>query len=217
MRKHWEEREGILLQSIPYLENRRILKVFTKDAGLLPLIASTKKAPFAIPFCRAEWVYRISSSDLHSLKDASLLDPMLSLKQSFDLIEAAGSIAGDLLRSQLPHKASHGLYELLLASLSHLPRNPKAVAQSFRLKLLQFEGLLRLQPSCVQCENPASTLAQGESVCTRHAANAAAFSSNEWNLLLALGLARRFSEIGETQIPPSFAQKTKELFSAMIR
>lgn len=217
MRKHWDQREGILLQSIPYLESRRILKVFTKDAGLLLIIAGTKKAPFASPFCRAEWVYRISSNELHSLKDSTLLDPMLRLKESFEMIEAASAIAGDLLRSQLPNKASHGLYELLLASLTHLPSNPKAIAQSFRLKLLQFEGLLRIQTTCTHCGAPATHLAEGESVCPRHASSAISFTPTEWALLLSLGLARRFSELSSLEIPALFAHKSKELLSRAIR
>ncbi len=194
MRRHWEMREGILLQSIPYLENRRILKIFTKEAGLLPLIASAKKAPFAIPFIKAEWVYRTTQTELHSLKDAALLDPFLTLKDTFSTLQAAGSIASDLLRSQLPNKASPALYDLLLASLAHIPLNPPAIAQAFRLKLLQCEGLLHLP-----CEAPHP------------------FTLEEWDLALHLGLARRFSELASLAIPAPFAKKTNDFFLAAVR
>ncbi len=202
MRKHWDQKEGILLHSIPYLENRRILKVFTKDAGLLLLIANAKKHPFAIPFCKAEWVYRISQTEIHSLKDSSLLDPMLPLKESFAALEAAGAIASDLLRSQLPNKTSHSIYNLLHASLAHLPSNPKAIAQSFRLKLLQLEGLLHLHPDSMHN--------------TTDTANTIPFTSKEWNLFLILGLARRFSELTSLDIPASFAEKSNALFRLAI-
>ena len=219
MRQHWDQSEGILLQAIPYLENRRILKVFTKEVGMLSLIASSKKVPFATPFCKAEWVYRKSSGDLHSLKEGSLLDPLLHLRESYGKIQAAGSIACDLLRSQLANMSSEGLYELLLASFTHLAHNPQAVAQSFRLKLLQFEGLVHLQPGCMRCGAASSCLSGGESVCFHHADDLKrqSFSMEEWQLLLTLGLARRFSELASLHLSTSFLCKSSDLFFERIR
>jgi DNA repair protein RecO len=218
MRQHWDQREGILLQAIPYLETRRILKVFTKDVGILSMMASSKKVPFATPFCRAEWVFRKSSGDIHSLKEGSLLDPLLHLRESYGKIQAAGSIASDLLRSQMANKASEGLYDLLLASFTHLAVNPQAVAQSFRLKLLQFEGLVQLQRGCMCCGAMASSLSGGESLCISHADNPKrqTFNQEEWQQLLTLGLARRFSEFASLLLSPAFLRKVSDLFFERI-
>ncbi len=218
MSEHWDQSEGILLQAIPYLENRRILKVFTKEMGLISLIASSKKVPFATPFCKAEWLFRKSAKDLHTLKEGSLLDPLLHLKESYETIQAASSMASDLLRSQLSHKAAAMLYELLLASFTHLANHPHAVAQSFRLKLLQFEGLLHLQTHCMRCEAFASSLSAGESVCRKHAdaPKNQSFNPEEWQQLLTLGLARRFSELSPLLLTPSFLRKTADLFCERI-
>src|SRR5579872_3102021 len=120
---NWEKQEGILLQTIPYLGNHRILKIFSSDGGLISLMVkhvSAKKAAYTDPFCKAEWIYRKHTGDIYLLKDATLLDPFLEIRAKYESIIAAGSMANDLLRSQLPQKRSQGLYELLLACLKHL-------------------------------------------------------------------------------------------------
>lgn len=219
MNEEWERHVGILLQALPYL-GHRILKIFTPDAGLLTLMAKhvkAKDAAHTMPFCRAEWVFRKTRSDIYPLKEAKLLDPLSSLREQYSTLMNAGSIASDLLRSQLPHRSAQLLYDLLLASLTHLPRNPAAIAQSFRLKLLQFEGMLSLRPTCMRCEEKASYLSRGESRCSRHSLpESIAFDDEEWQTMLVLGLGRRFSEFDHIDLPPHLTEKTASLFLERI-
>lgn len=220
MSAEWEKHVGILLQAIPYL-GHRILKVFTPEAGLLTLMAKNiraKEAAHTTPFCRAEWVFRKSRSDIYPLKEAALLDPLSYLRNDYATLMAAGSMANDLLRSQFPHRSAQLLYDLLLASLTHLPRNPAAIAQSFRLKLLQFEGLLNLRDTCMRCEEKSSYLSRGESRCHRHALpGSVGFNDEEWQTLLVLGLGRRFSEFDGVPVSSQFAEKTSHLFLERIQ
>lgn len=129
---------GLLLQSTPYLGQKKILKVFTKDQGLLTFFsAKTKLAPF----CLAEWIFRDTDKELLLLKEANLLDPLLDLKDQYETLIAAGRIAKDLLSTQMPHKKSEDLFKLAYLYLKKLPTNPEALLTSFKLKLLSFEGL----------------------------------------------------------------------------
>jgi len=220
MNNIWEKQEGVLLQSIPYLGNHRILKIFTPEAGLLTLMAKhvrAKNAAHTNPFCRSEWVYRKSQGDIYPIKDATLLDPLDELRKDYQTLIAAGSIANDLLRSQLSHRPAKILYELLIASLKHLPRNPLAIAQSFRLKLLQFEGLVHLRPHCTLCGNPSVYLSRGECLCGHHASpGSLSFDREEWEQLMTLGLGRRFSEFDSIRLLSSFIEKTDRLFLERI-
>jgi DNA repair protein RecO len=213
----WEKQTGILLQAIPYLGSHRIVKVLMRDCGLLTLIAKhvkTKQAACTSPFCIAEWVFHKTHSEIYPLKDVTLIDPLLHLKTSYSIITAAGTMASDLLHSQYPHKTSSGLYELTLLYFQHLPRNPSAISQSFRLKLLQFEGLLHLQENCMRCAFPATHLSRGESLCSSHAlVGSFSFDEQEWDMLLKLGLSRRFSNLEALEIPAPFIEKTDLLFS----
>jgi DNA repair protein RecO (recombination protein O) len=217
----YETHEGILLSAIPYMGSQhRILRIFTPDMGLLSLIVKNIKGKWSwtTPFCKAEWVFHKSQNDLHLLKDATLIDPLFKLREGYDAILAASSIAGDLLRSQFPHKSSVRLYALLDACLRHLLINPTGVAQVFRLKLLQTEGLLQLQSTCARCSLPSSHLCSGESLCTLHASSSAQhFENSEWELLLFLSQSRRFSELESLRLSPHFLSKTEKLFIERLR
>jgi DNA repair protein RecO len=137
-----EKISGLLLQSIPYLGQKKILKIFTPD-GLLSLFAKTSSLS---PFCLAEWVYQKTLKEIYPLKDSTLLDPLLQLRQNYATLSAAGSIARDLLRSQLPNKKAPELFQLACLYLRNLSNAPAILAASFRLKLLVYEGLLAPDP-----------------------------------------------------------------------
>lgn len=218
MTTHWETQEGILLQSTPYLESRRIVKIFTKNNGLLSLIGNSKKLSLTTPFCKAEWIYKQTPGDLFSLKEASLLNPYMNLRESYEKLKSAGSIANDLLRSQLAYKESSKLYSLLSACFEHLSYNPTAIAQSFRLKLLRLDGLLHLQPFCMECEKEALDLTEGQSTCSNHAAQGkrAGFTQTEWQQVLSLGLAKRFSDLKELLLSQELLKKLDSLFKERI-
>jgi DNA repair protein RecO len=165
---------GILLQVIPYLGRKKILKIFTPEQGLISLFTSNTQL---VPFSLAEWVYRKSEREMHSLQDASLIDPLLHLKEEYATLIAAGGIARDLLRTQLPGKKAVELFDLTLFYLNKLSTAPEILAASFRLKLLLHEGLLNTTP------HPS-------------------FTEMEWKEIEILAFSRKLSEILHLQQIP---------------
>lgn len=216
-----EKTEGLLLQSIPYLGGKRILKVFTQEGGLLTLIAKKKSlAPLTIPFCKAEWVYKKGKEEIHLLQDGTVLDDLFELKQSYDVLEGAGQMARDLLRTQFPGKKGGDLYTLVLAYLKQLPQFalPKILNISFRLKILLHEGLLFLDSSCAKCEAPALHLSAGESVCQQHTHHPnIPFHPDEWELLHILGKGRKFSLMKAICKTSRIEEKVNVLFEERLR
>jgi DNA repair protein RecO len=188
MKHNWEQHEGVLLQIIPYLEESLIYKIFTPQAGLITVLAKSKGS--AIPFCRAEWVVRRSRGDLYYLQESSLIDPHHHLRSSFPVISAAGAIATDLIRSQLPSTSATNLYLLLLACWTHLAKNPEAIAFSFRLKLLQLEGVF-----CIQLLNDLP------------------FEEAERKIVRTLAFAKRFSELEDLHLSLCFACKLRSVLN----
>lgn len=180
-----EKTLGLLLQSIPYLGKKKILKVLT-PSGLLAFFA---RSSTLTPFCIAEWVYRKTEKELHPLLDTTLLDPLIELRQDYAVITAAGALAQDLLRSQLPNKSSPELYQLACLYFKKLPLAPDIFIASFRLKLLLHEGLLSSDPE-------------------------PAFTPAEWEQVRALAFARQLSTLYHlTAIP---AQKIALLFEERL-
>ncbi len=178
--------------------------------------AASKKSAFTAlttPFVLADWVYAKDKKELHLLKDGTLLDDLSLLKKEYNCLSAAGQIAQDLLKTQMPGKSASALFELALAYLRKLPSNPLALAASFRLKLLTLEGLLDLSPECTQCPIPATHLYGGESFCHNHAPPLSLrLTAEEYQLLLIGGLSRSFAELASLPHHPELTRKINLLF-----
>jgi len=138
---------GLLLQSIPYLGNKKILKVLTPE-GLLSFI-SGKKALTALtmPFAWAEWVYKGNKKEIQFLQDGTMLDDLSVLKENYAGLSMAGQMAQDLLRTQMPGKPATEAITLTLACFRkmHLFSEPRILLAAFRLKLLHCEGLIGIE------------------------------------------------------------------------
>ncbi len=148
--------EAIVLRSFDYKENERIVTLFTENAGLISIIIkgiTPKKSSYltlATPFCRGEYVYIKSKSDLYRFYDGTILDDHLLLRLNLSHLKAAGNLTNALLHSQLPGKSSPLLYLLLKKYLQQVVHfeNPVPLVCSFFLKLMKHEGVLHLE------ENP---------------------------------------------------------------
>jgi DNA repair protein RecO len=185
------EGKGLLLLALPYLGEHRILKVLMPEEGLVTLMAkhsASKKGALTTPFVLAEWIFTKDHREIHTLKEGTLLEDFAALKQSYDRLSAAGRIAQDLLRTQLPSKAAHAPFELALAMLRKLATFPKPelLAASFRLKLLAAEGLLD------EHFDPDATLQ-------------------------ALAFSRSFSELASLSPHPMHIQTIDQLFEERLR
>jgi DNA repair protein RecO len=217
---------GLLLHSIPYLGNHRILKVLTPDSGLVTLIAkhaTSKRANFSAlttPFLLAEWVYHVGRKEIHTLTDGTLLDDFAPLKLDYDRLCAAGQIGQDLLKTQMPSKAAQGPFDLTLACFRKLPlfSHPANLIASFQLRLLSHEGMLHLEEGCTQCSEPMSHLYGGESFCSRHAPPASlSFTSTEQLLFKPLFFSRSFAELAQLPLDPNLCKKIGQLFEERTR
>ena len=213
-----EKTEGLLLQAIPILGNQKIIKVLTSHEGLVSLIVKSKTLlPFTTPFLIAEWVFTKGKKEIHSLKDATLLNDLSFLKKDYPTISTAGQIAQNLLKSQFPEKKGGGLYPLILAYLQKLPQftSKETLLASFRLKLLMHDGLLSLQNECSYCGATASFLNKGESCCKTHTMiDSIHFSPSEWETLHLLTFARKFHPLQNITLGEGLQGRIEQLFNA---
>lgn len=179
---------GLLLQSTNYLGKKKVLKIFTGAYGMLSLFAPSCALS---PFCLAEWVFQKKSEekDLYKALDYTLIDPLARLKESYEYLSAAGAIAQDLLKTQLPHKKAQELFDLAYLYLKKIPSSPSLMAASFKLKLLLYEGLLSKE------KEPS-------------------FAKNEWDSIQTLAFSRSFQEIEKTEKAP--IAKIKDFFDAKV-
>lgn len=211
--------EGIVLKTVPHLDQASIVKIFT-EKGLLSFYykkAKRKKSrdPFVHPFCKIEGIYVKKSSDLFLLKDCTVLDGHLALRSSFSQLKAAGFMVQCLLRSQIGPSPSKKLYDLFSAYLKKLPdfSDPEVLAKSFALKSLWQEGVLELSLDCCFCKEKASAFLEGQSVCKKHAKEKSFFFSfSEWQTLYVLTYAKSFSELKSLVLNPKMIAAIDALF-----
>ncbi|MBI3901127.1 MAG: DNA repair protein RecO [Chlamydiia bacterium] len=189
-----EKVEGICLQETSYLEKSRILKVFTKECGLIGIIEKRSKATLT-PFSLGEWIIKKGKGDLYALQDASLLDPLLHLRSSYETLMRAGKMTQDLLYSQLPEKSAPSLYLLFLSYLKRVAQfeKPAVLSASFQLKLLLHEGLFLLEPKSFP-----------------------QFSLSEWEVILSLCRTPTFSELNRLIFPNDLEKKIDIFFRQVI-
>lgn len=214
-----ERQPAILIQSTPYLDHGHILKAFSQNRGLLSFLSKKKSLSYLAPFSIAECVYKVGKTDLHLLLDGSLIDSLLNLRSSYAILSAAGSIANDLLRSQLPGKSSPDLFALVQSYLKQLPQfpEPRILTASFRLKLLLHEGLIALQAQCCQCQTRAFLLVHGESFCLSHAPKAALrYTADQWETLLTLTFAKTFTQLKQCVLTPCLEERVEHLFEERL-
>lgn len=219
----WRKSEGIVLHSTLYQSHHRILKVFTKEKGLLSFFVknvtpnNSRLVAVTSVLSHGEWVFQKSDRELHKVKDTSLIDSFLELRNRYESLEVAGAIARLILATQMPNKPSAPLFSLLATFLKKIPEfeNPKVLNYSFHFKLFMHEGMIHIHPTCSICNSPASAVISGESVCAAHAkSDALLFSAQEMQSLLSLVHAKKFSEWKKIEITSALQTKLDQVLQS---
>ncbi|MCP5492573.1 MAG: DNA repair protein RecO [Chlamydiales bacterium] len=150
--------EGIVLKSVDFRENKRIVTIFTAEHGLItafiPSIKTPQRLNLSSPLTRAEWQLKPGKGDLWKFLDASILELHLPIRQDLERLQVARYLLSQMLETQMPHKPTPALYALLRSFLNRLKTtsNPLALRIAFHLKLLLHEGLFSLDPHCATCQ-----------------------------------------------------------------
>ncbi len=146
----WKRSEGIVMQVLPFQDADAIFTVYTHDLGfakfVLKYALSSRQRGKGVPspLALTEFIYRPTSGELLSCKEATVLDSFHALRKNLSLIEAGGALLKALYQTQPLGKVSDKLYKLLLVYLDKLPQveDPKVLVASFKLKILRYEGVL---------------------------------------------------------------------------
>lgn len=194
--------EGVIVSATPFQENNRIIGLFTPLHGLIKIVvkgAFSKKMGMGAstsPLAHIEANCSRGKSDLYSCGDLTVINSHPKLRQNLLSLEAACDIAQAITATQQPESPSPELYQLLLAYLARLStaENPRAIAASFHLKTLRFEGLLEVATQSDE-----------------------RFSSEERALINLLAYSRNFDEIAAQPVDSERNRQIKSYFLNAIR
>ena len=185
-----ENVRGLVLASLDYREKEKILRIYTKEKGKLSLIIRQKPGNHLLttPLSEGEFIFNRQRGNLHSVKDASLINPRLHLRKTLSILKSAGAFLQVVIHSQLDEKPTPCLYELLTSYLDHLPKSPNhaLLIASFKLKLLKYEGLIG--------ESPLPS-----------------YTDKEWQELLSFIEIRSYTTLYQTQNPYLFESLAERL------
>ncbi|KPK32448.1 MAG: hypothetical protein AMS24_04195 [Chlamydiae bacterium SM23_39] len=218
-----EKTESITLQSVPYQEKKRILSLLTKN-GIISILVknlsqkNTKLLSFTNPFCLAEITYIKKKSDIHLLEDVNILDQHYFLRENLDFINTAFFLKKTLLEIQQFFKKYSLLYLFFKKYIKKIPIIDKnTLISSFLLKILYYEKLLDLKKNCNKCNEKASFIYMGESLCKNHKEPFShIFSISEFEKMEKLIKTIKFSEMKKIKLDTFFKEKIEQLFKDLI-
>ncbi len=197
----YKKTEGIILKVIPYSDQTKIIKIFTKEFGIVSVWYKKKKMAFSLtPLIYGEFsLKKKESSSFFLLEDHTFFSAFEKIRQDLSLIKGFSHMVKGILFLE---KEEPKLFSLFLFFLQKLEttQNPFALVSSFYLKVLHYEGLLHLSKTCSQCEKEASSLHKGESLCSRHSLGPS-FAPSEFQALFTFLSAKKLSEIESLSFP----------------
>jgi DNA repair protein RecO (recombination protein O) len=160
---------GLILKKIPFSDSSLILKVFTRESGLVTLIAKGAKRPKSKYsglldfFTLDQFIYpEKSKSEIHTLLEVGLIRDFPRLKAD-PARQSLGHVFMELYLKYVAEPAqSHPHYEMLLERLEQIEEegdgdfDPVLHLCDFLLGLCSVSGFSPQFLECVQCGRPAT-------------------------------------------------------------
>lgn len=221
--------EGVVVNATPFRNYDCILTVFTPLDGLVKFfckaIYKQKKGNHSgttTSLAVVEIIYTKGRGDLYLCVEISVVNHHLALRNNLSVLEAACKMLHSLAATQQPGKSAPELYQLFLMYLNKLPQAqfPPAIARSFLLKLLRYEGLLAFISHCSTCGKllKDAWIHESEAYCPAHMpSDGLSLNQEERSLVEHLAFSRDFTQIACIQVSPSLSEKISYLFDKSFK
>lgn len=173
-----EKVEGIVLGTTDYLENSKILNVFTKEHGLIGIISKGSKKPKSpLKICSNNFTYGIFSiyykkDKLSTLVSCDIINYFKNIRSDIELISYINYIAS-LTKEVLKQDSNNNIYDILINGILKIESglNPLVITNIIELKYLDYLGVPVNLDECVICgSNKIVNLSfsKGGYVCINH-------------------------------------------------
>lgn len=154
------DQPGIVLSGMKYRETGKILRLFTRDYGILPVMAHGVYKKNSTLLSVTEWFAKAhydldAGRNFYYLRHAELIDLHYPLRADYQRIRSAQLAGLFLLRSIPEEHAQEELYTLFssyLAGLQHA-KSPVQLTTAFLLQAAAHMGYQPLLSACASCGN----------------------------------------------------------------
>ena len=152
--------EGIILGETNYSESSKILKVLTKDFGMISIMSKgcrnikSKLRSVSTIFTYGDFYLYYKEQGISVLTGVDIKNTFLSLQSDIEKISYASFLL-DLTEQVLRHTENDEIYPLLIATLEKMNEgyNTHALTNILELKYLNFLGIRPVLDCCSICGN----------------------------------------------------------------
>ena len=208
--------KAIVLSSFNYRDFDRIVTFFTEDYGLIKAIVYGGNRIKMRHLCEAytyiDLTYTHKKNEIHSFKEAKVLDAHLDLRNTYESMESAMQLLTITAKSQFLESPSPKVFLLLKTYLSKIPlfKDPSILVSSYLIKTLLISGHWTLQTKCCKCNLSLQTFYYFNqdyfcSKCTP--SKKLGFDLDEIKNLSELINERSFSALGQKPLSKSLSEK----------
>lgn len=150
--------EGIVVSTVDYGENSKILNVLTKNEGIIGLYAKGCKRPKSLISSTSNVLtygifhFNKKNEKLSNLIEIDIIEEFENIKQNFSKISYAFYIT-ELSSKVYRHESSNNIYPLLITALKKIDSglDSEVICDIVELKLLDDLGIKPVIDRCVNC------------------------------------------------------------------
>ncbi len=173
--------EGIIIGEKPYGESSKILKVITKDYGVIGLLAKGAKRmksnlrSVSERFCYAIFQISYKEDKLSTLISADVINPLKNIKSDIEKVSYLNFIS-ELTSQVMKQSNNNKIYDIYISSILKIENDfdPMVITNILELKYLEFLGVAPKLDGCVLCDNKnvvTISAFKGGFVCKNHNEN----------------------------------------------
>ncbi|WP_341278405.1 DNA repair protein RecO [Paenibacillus sp. FSL H8-0537] len=221
--------EGIVIRSMDYGENNKIINVLTNTNGKVGILirgakkARSRHASLAQPFTYAEFTF-FRTSGLGTLNHGEILASNHLLREQLELTAYASYAAELTDRAMQEEDTSSFLFEQLKAYLSGLVegKDPQIVSHLYEMRVLDMSGYAPVLDHCVECGGEDTpfriSAAAGGVLCRRcgHKDPQGIVLSEAAYKLLRLFVRMDLRRLGSIQVKPETKQELKKVMRMLM-
>ena len=219
--------EGIVVSSVKYKENSKILNILTKDKKMIGVIAKgalSEKSHLRVVsenYTYANFQIYYKENKLSTLKEADPIDYFMNIKSD---IERFGfmSYLTELTKDVYKENASDNIYEIYKNALIKINEgfDPKIITNIVEVKYLNYLGVGLNLEGCCECGKTTNivniSLIKGGYVCAFHKTNEKQYSQNTLKLLKGY-LYIDISKISELKIKKEVSNEIDEFLNTYYK
>ena len=147
--------EGIVVDCIDYKESSKIIKIFTKEKGLISVMARGAKRPkskmqnLTSVYTKALFSLR-ETNDFFYLIEGKLIEVNLELRSDIKKLYTAATCTDIIIKSLIDNEDDYQIYSLYDKTLEYVIKNYR-VAITLSMFLIKYISMLGYKPVLTQC------------------------------------------------------------------